>query len=132
MASSSFDSDHLKSDELGESDPSDGVFKSTELTQKLITLLKTRESARYVIQSTQDNPSPNPVPQLQSKLCKAIERVIGTAQQADLVKLDSLHTHLKQLKAQGKERASTNDKKCYSELLVSFRTLVLGKRAHID
>ena len=70
-------------------------------------------------------------PELQSKLCKAIGKVIGTIQQDNLLKLDSLHIHLKQLK-QINGRVSANDKKVYNELLGSFRTLVLGRRAFIQ
>ena len=47
---------------------------------------------------TNTTPSPNTGPELHSKLCKAIEKVIGTTQQDKLVQLDSLHIHLKQLK----------------------------------
>lgn len=70
-------------------------------------------------------------PELQSKLCKAIEKDIGTIQQDDLLKLDSLHIYLKQLK-QTNGKVSANDKKVYNELLGSFRILVLGRRALIQ
>ena len=61
MASSSFDSDHLTSDEVGESDPSDdGVFKSTELTDPGAHNSPENEGVSQVCDSehTEDNPSP--------------------------------------------------------------------------
>ena len=122
-------------DELSESD--DSINKSTE--QIMITDPEAHNSPEHEAvnpacdpDNTVNTPSPNPAPELQSKLCKAIGKVIGTTQQDDLLKLDSLHTHLKQLKAQRKGKASANDKKIYNELLASFRTLVLGKRALIQ
>ena len=73
----------------------------------------------------------SPIPELQSKLCKAISRVVGTTQRDNLLKLDSLHLQLKQLK-QRKGKASSHDKKVYKDLLSSFRTLALGKRVLIQ
>ena len=52
--------------------------------------------------------------QIQSKLYKAIEKVIGTTQKDKLANLDSLHIHLKQ----ERKRKATANKQVYNELQV--------------
>ena len=49
----------------------------------------------------------SPSPDLQSKLCKAIGKVVGTIQQDNLMKLDSLHTRLKQLRQTARLQLTT-------------------------
>ena len=116
-APSSNSTDHPSHDELSESDES--INKCTE--QILITDPEAQNTPEHEAvnpvrdqEHTMNIPSPNPAPEPQSKLCKAIGKVIGTTQQEDLLKLDSLHIHLKQLEAQRKGKASANDKKVYN------------------
>lgn len=71
------------------------------------------------------------IPELQSKLCKAISKVLGTTYQQDLLKLDSLHLQLKQHN-QRKKSISTSNKMRYNDMLTFFRTLVLRQKTHIQ